>query len=75
MKKCIKLQAYADDMVILSNDIKDLYDSYITLKKSLQNYDLIINPEKCELLSDNIGDKISDKDKGIDILAKKEVTS
>ena len=35
LKKCVKLQAYADDMVILSNDIKGLYDSYITLKKSL----------------------------------------
>ena len=74
LKKCVKLQAYVDDTVILSNDIKDLYDSYITLKKSLQNYDLIINPEKCKLLSDNIEDKISDEDEGIDILARKEVT-
>ena len=74
LKKGVKLQAYADDMVILSNDIKDLNDSYITLKKSLQNYDLIINPEKCELLSDNIEDKISDEDEGNDILARKEVT-
>ena len=34
---------------------------------------LIINPEKCEILTDELSDKINDEDVGIDITAKNEV--
>ena len=34
---------------------------------------LIINPEKCEILTDEISDKIIDEDVVIDISAEKEV--
>ena len=68
-----KLQAYAYDLVIQSKSIENLYNVYFKIKEALRENNLIINPEKCEILSDNPSDKIIDDQAGIDILPKSEV--
>ena len=69
----IKLQAYADDMVIQGKAIEDLSNTYFEMKNILMPNGLIINPEKCEILTDELSDKIIDEDAGINITAKNEV--
>ena len=67
------MQAYADDMVIQGKTIEDLSNTYFEMKNILMRNGLIINPEKCEILTDELSDKIVDEDAGIDIIAKNEV--
>ena len=69
----IQLQAYADDLVIQSKSIDKLSEMYFKIKDALRENNLIINPEKCEILSDNPSDKIIDDQAGVDILPKSEV--
>ena len=60
-------------MVVQAKCIEDLEDAYFKIKDSLKNCDLIINPEKCEILSEDTKDKITDNDEGIDIESKLSV--
>ena len=55
-------QAYADDIIIQGNDINNLQKQYDLAKLELNKIDLKINPEKCELISDNEDDYIKDID-------------
>ena len=73
LKEGVKIQAYADDMVVQAKCIEDLEDAYFKIKDSIKNYDLSINPEKCEILSEDTKDKITDNDEGIDIESKLSV--
>ena len=61
LKEYIKLQAYADDMIIQSNNIDDLNETYVIINQLIAKYDLVINPDKCELLSNELNDKIVDE--------------
>ena len=72
-KENIKLQAYADDMIIQSNNIDDLNEAYAIINQLLAKFDLIINPDKCELLSSELNDKIVDEISGTIISAKEKV--
>ena len=58
----IHTQAYADDIIIQGKDIKKIQDHYNKAKEMFREIDLEINPEKCELISDNGNDRIIDKD-------------
>ena len=58
----IHTQAYADDIIIQGKDIKKIQDHYNKTKEMFREIDLEINPEKCELISDNGNDRIIDKD-------------
>ena len=73
LKEGVKIQAYTDDMVVQAKCIEDLEDAYFKIKDSLKNCDLIINPEKCEVLSEDTKDKITDNEEGIDIESKLSV--
>ena len=73
LKENVKLQAYADDMIIQSDNIEDLTETFANLKQILAKYDLIINPEKCELLSNTASDIIVDGETGTIISAKENV--
>jgi len=73
IKENVCLQAYADDLVIQSNNLEDLKETYDIIKEALKTYDLIINPEKCELLTEDINDKIIDEDENIEIIVRNEV--
>ena len=73
LKEGVKIQAYTDDMVVQAKCIEVLEDAYFKIKDSLKIYDLIINPEKCEILSEDTKDKITDNDEGIDIEPKLSV--
>ena len=68
----ISAQAYADDLIIQSNDIKKLQEAYDKTKQLYGNLNLKINEEKCELISDNKDDKIFDKEENVEILAEEE---
>ena len=69
----IKLQVYEDNIVFQGKTIEDLSDTYFKMKNILMWNSLIINSEKCEILTEEISDKITDEDAGIDITAKNEV--
>ena len=69
----LQAHAYADDLIIQATSIKDLKDTYIDIKENLIKYHLIINQEKCELLTDNKLDTIIDEDSGIEISMKETV--
>ena len=73
IKENVCFQAYADDLVIQSNNLEDLKETYDIIKEALKTYDLIINPEKCELLTEDINDKIIDEDENIEIIIRNEV--
>ena len=65
--KWISAQAYADDLIIQSNDIKSIQIAFDKTKELYKNLDLIINGDKCQLLSDNQNDKIIDNEQKINI--------
>ena len=58
----IHVQAYADDIIILNNDINMIQKAYDKAKELLSHLDLEINPSKCELISENENDSIFDKE-------------
>ena len=70
IKEKISIQAYEDDIIIQANSIEDLTETYSTIKASLSKIDLIINPEKCELLSNSKEDYILDDETVITITTK-----
>ena len=73
LKENVCLQAYVDDLVIQSISLEDLKETYDVIKEALKTYDLIINPEKCELLTEDINDKIINEDENIEIIIRNEV--
>ena len=73
IKEKISFQAYADDLVIQSDNLEDLKEVYNNIKEELKEYDLIINPEKCELLTEDVNDKIVDEDEHTKIAIRKGV--
>ena len=73
LKENIKLQTYADDVIIQSNNIDDLNEAYAIINQILAKFDLIINLDKCELLSSELNDKIVDEISGTIISAKEKV--
>ena len=56
----IHAQAYADDIIIQSNNIEKIQNSYDQAKKKFKEIYLEINPEKCELITENETEKIQD---------------
>ena len=58
----IHIQAYADDIIILSNNISNIQNAYDKSKELFHYIELEINPNKCELISNDQNDKIIDKD-------------
>ena len=61
-KNEIHLQAYADDIIIQGKDLQKIQEYYNKAKEMVKELDLEINPEKCELISDNENDIIIDHD-------------
>ena len=57
-------------MVIQGKTIEDLSDTYFKMKNILMRNGLIINPEKCEILTDELSDKINDEEAGIELQLK-----
>ena len=73
LRENITLQAYAEHLIIQATSINELKCTYIDIKENLIKYHLIINPEKCELLTNNKSDTIIDEDSGIEISMKETV--
>ena len=73
LRNGVKIQAYADDLIIQGDSLEDLNQTYKDIKNELSKIDLVINPEKCEILSNEPNDKIVDDSNGIEIIARKEV--
>ena len=63
----ISAQAYADDLIIQSNEINKLQKAFEKTVKLYQELGLKINAKKCELISDNKEDKILDKNNNVEI--------
>ena len=49
-----KLQLYADDIIAQGKTIEDLNSIYNKLKHELGKINLTINPDKCEIISDEV---------------------
>ena len=58
--KEIHIQAYADDIIILSNKIENIQKAYDQTKVEIEKIKLQINPDKCELISEEQNDSIKD---------------
>ena len=56
----IHIQAYADDIIILGNNIEILQKAYNQIKDEIKTISLEVNPEKCELISEDENDIIKD---------------
>ena len=56
----IHTQAYADDIIIQSNNLQKIQNLYNIAKTEFQKIGLEINPEKCELITDNENETILD---------------
>ena len=72
--KEIHIQAYADDIIILGNNLEYVQKAYDEIKQEIKKLSLEINPEKCELISEEEKDVIKDKganEETIIITAKK----
>lgn len=55
-----KLQAYADDMVINSDNIVDIQIAFDEIQKAITELRMSINIDKCELISNDLNDTIID---------------
>ena len=55
----INLQAYADDIILQSNNVQIFTEAMNHLTSEFKQLNLDINYDKCELLSDNTEDKIT----------------
>ena len=53
-------QAYADDIILQGNSIINIQTAYELAKNEFNKIELKINPEKCELISEQINDYIID---------------
>ena len=49
-------------IIAQAKTVEELNDIYHNLKQELEKIDLAINPEKCEIISDDINDVIKDRD-------------
>ena len=58
------IQAYADDIIILINNIINIQNTYDKSKELFHNIELEKNPSKWELISNDSNDKIIDKENG-----------
>ena len=67
-----KLQLYADDIIDQAKTIENLNDIYYTLKNELDKIGLVINTDKCDIISDNENDVIKDNTNDIIIMPKKK---
>ena len=66
----LSAQAYADDLILQSNNIDILQKGYDITKYLYSNLKLQINSNKCELISDREGDYIIDKEQNVKIESK-----
>ena len=66
----ISAQAYADDLILQSNNIHVLQNGYNKTKELYKKLNLIINEDKSELITDIENEKIIDPDTGFEIIAK-----
>ena len=65
-----KLQLYADDIIVQTKTCEDLNNTYKKLKAELNKISLVINTEKCEIISDDPNDIIKDDQNGQIIIPK-----
>ena len=56
----IHIQAFADDLIGSSDNIKTLQNLYNKIDEKLKKINLEINFEKCDLLSDDVDDFITE---------------
>ena len=68
----LSAQAYADDLILQSNNINTLQKGYDKTIEFYNNLKLHINGNKSELISDNLNDKIIDKRNKLEIIAKED---
>ena len=73
--KDVHTQAYADDIIIQSNNLQKLQNSYDQAKTEFKKIGLEINPEKCELITDNESETIIDSNNNEEIIEIKGVKS
>ena len=66
----INIQAFIDDIIISSKDINILEQALNHIHKEIQNINMELNINKCELLSNNIQDSITDHITGIILQAQ-----
>jgi hypothetical protein len=64
-------KAFADDCILISNNIDILKSQTISFVENLSNLGLNINEQKCELLTDNIEDVITLSDQ-FSLISKRE---
>lgn len=66
----LSAQAYADDLILQSKDIDILQIAYNKTKDLYKSLDLIINSNKCELITDNEEERIFDYEQETEIISK-----
>ena len=60
------------DLVIQSTTIEDLQEIYDKIKIELKKLDMSINTQKCELISNDMADVLTDEDGNIEIEAQED---
>ena len=66
-----KLQLYEDDIITQAKTIEDLNDIYFTMKSEFDKIGLLINTDKCNIISDDVTDVIKDNINDKIIIPKK----
>ena len=66
----IILEAYIDDIIVMSNNLFDLKKTFQYLKSNINSLNMKLNIKKCELLSNNPEDQIVDEQSGEIIQSK-----
>ena len=63
-------EAFIDDIIILGKDINSLQKAYRFFKSRIKGLKMELNVNKCELLSDDLNDKIEDNEENITLYSK-----
>ena len=66
------LQLYVDDIIAQVKTIEEINDIYHNLKQEIVKINLSINPEKCEIITDDVNDVIKDRDNDQIIISTKK---
>jgi len=69
----IIIEAYIDDIIVMSDNIEDFKKAYKFLKTKINTLNLNLNVKKCELLLENLKDQIIDDSSG-EIISSKAST-
>ena len=66
----IHTQAFVDDIAISGSNTQDLQQAFDRIKEAITSKNIEININKCELITDNLNDRIIDKTSNQTIITK-----